>query len=191
MDKSWLSVGFIILIILVILIIISNPVIRNELYYLYAIRPQITAISSFRNSKDSPGIDGTIVFTEIKNMTKIDIDLTGIPDGEHGFHIHNAGDLSRGCDSACDHFNPTGVNHGDINIGHVGDMGNIVSLNKKVKMTLYSNNIKLHGPHSIIGRSVVIHKDKDDLGLGNHPESLTTGNSGPRIGCAVIGYKAC
>lgn len=189
--EKWVSVLFVVIIVLIILMVIYNPTIRNELYYLYNKRDPIVAIASFRGGKDSPGIDGTVVFKEDKNLTIIDVDLEGVPDGLHGFHIHKAGDLSKGCQSACDHFNPTNVDHGDINNGHVGDMGNVISSDKKIKMTLYSDKIKLSGPNSIIGRSVVIHENPDDLGLGNHQESLTTGNSGPRIGCAVIGYKAC
>ena len=48
--------------------------------------------------------------------------------------------------------------------------------------------IKLQGKYSILGRSVVVHEDKDDLGRGNNNESLITGNAGKRLDCAVIGY---
>ena len=55
---------------------------------------------------------------------------------------------------------------------------------------MVDNYIKLRGTKSnIIGRSVVIHLNKDDLGLGNQEDSLTTGHAGPRITCAVIGYS--
>ena len=47
----------------------------------------------------------------------------------------------------------------------------------------------MHGyKYNIIGRGLVIHEDPDDLGLGGDKTSLTTGNSGKRIACAVIGY---
>ena len=32
-----------------------------------------------------------------------------------------------------------------------------------------------------------MHADADDLGKGGHELSLTTGNSGARVGCGVIG----
>jgi Cu-Zn family superoxide dismutase len=39
----------------------------------------------------------------------------------------------------------------------------------------------------LFGRSVIIHADEDDYGLGGFDDSLTTGHSGKRIACAVIG----
>ena len=37
------------------------------------------------------------------------------------------------------------------------------------------------------GRSVIVHADEDDYGLGKKDDSKTTGHSGKRIACAVIG----
>jgi Cu-Zn family superoxide dismutase len=55
---------------------------------------------------------------------------------------------------------------------------------------MVDNLIKLRGTKAnIIGRSLVIHEDMDDLGLGNHSDSLKTGHAGKRITCAVIGYS--
>jgi Cu/Zn superoxide dismutase len=41
--------------------------------------------------------------------------------------------------------------------------------------------------HQVIGRSMIAHADVDDLGLGGHELSKTTGNAGGRIACGVIG----
>ena len=58
------------------------------------------------------------------------------------------------------------------------------------KYVIRDNIIKLRGnKYNIIGRGLIIHADEDDCGKGNFPDSLTTGHSGKRIACAVIGYS--
>ena len=139
-------------------------------------------------------IQGTVIFREnfkCKNIT-IEVDLKGLQPGKHGFHIHEFGDLTEGCASLCNHYNPFGKNHGGPNDKerHVGDLGNIIANSKGIsKMKFDDKIIKLRGKYSIIGRSVVIHEDEDDLGKGDNAESLITGNAGKRIACAVIGYS--
>ena len=57
-------------------------------------------------------------------------------------------------------------------------------------MTIEDSLIKLRDwKCNIIGRSVVIHEDRDDNGKGGFPDSLTTGHAGKRIACSVIGYS--
>ena len=153
-----------------------------------------------------PGINGHIEFNEkSKNLMEIKINISGLSEGLHGFHIHETGDLRKGCSSLCSHFNPYNTFHGDISDDkynrHVGDLGNIYAdKNGIVNTTLYDKLIKLRGKCNIIGRSVVVHNLPDDLGRGGldnngniidkkkHNESLKTGNAGKRIACGVIGW---
>ena len=50
--------------------------------------------------------------------------------------------------------------------------------------------VKLIGPHSIIGRSIVVKSSEDDLGRGGHEFSLSTGNSGQRVAGGVVGIAS-
>lgn len=175
--------------IILIYIIICNGIIRDEVIGLYKPSVPVEAIACFRNTRDCSGITGTVkMYEDLDDKeTVIDVELEGIADGKHGFHIHTSGDLSQGCKSACDHYNPFGVTHGSLDDGHVGDLGNIVSKNGTVRQQIRSKAVKLRGKYSVIGRTVVIHEFEDDLGNGVGIESKKTGNSGSRIGCAVIG----
>lgn len=92
--------------------------------------------------------------------------------------------------SAGPHFNPFGKEHGAPNaeIRHVGDLGNVeADASGSAKINITDKFITLSGPLSILGRTVVVHADIDDLGVGGHELSKTTGNAGGRIGCGVIG----
>jgi len=154
-------------------------------------KESITAIAVF----DTKKIKGTVRFTEdiVKQDIVIDIDIVGLKPGLHGFHIHTYGDMSEQCDSMCAHFNPYGKSHGgpDSAVRHIGDLGNIrADSNGLVKYRIRDSAIKLRGTKcNIIGRGLIIHADEDDLGLGSHEDSLTTGHAGKRIACAVIGYS--
>ena len=141
-------------------------------------------------------INGTVRFTEdlINNDVKIELNLKGLPPNSlHGFHVHEAGDLTDKCTSMCAHFNPYGNTHGcpGMSERHVGDLGNIkTNARGEAKYTFYDSMIKLRGAKcNILGRGLIIHADEDDCGEGGNAESLKTGNAGKRIACAVIGYS--
>lgn len=54
-------------------------------------------------------------------------------------------------------------------------------------MTLTTDKFELYGPLSIVGRGCGVHGKEDDLGRGNNDASLRNGNSGPAIGCGIVG----
>ena len=45
-------------------------------------------------------------------------------------------------------------------------------------MKISDKLIKLRGKYSVIGRSIVIHDDPDDLGIPDNSDSHTTGHAG-------------
>jgi Cu-Zn family superoxide dismutase len=175
-----------------IFIIISANIYFYYIYPNYIMKKQVIAVANIIDDK----IKGTVQFYEIINGDKVIVHvlLSGLKKNSiHGFHIHEAGDLSDNCMGACAHFNPYNKNHGgrDSKERHVGDLGNIKTDNNgNVDFQFSDKLIKLRGTKSnIIGRSIVIHEDEDDEGKGDFPDSLTTGHSGKRMVCAVIGYS--
>mmetsp|Transcript_3348 Transcript_3348/g.2799 ORF Transcript_3348/g.2799 Transcript_3348/m.2799 type:complete len:122 (+) Transcript_3348:321-686(+) len=115
--------------------------------------------------------------------------MGGLTPGNHGFHVHELPVTGNDCDSTSTHYNPTGVEHGDIDgeHHHVGDLGNIFAgQDGNAVQTITSHTLELSGQFTVIGRSLVIHRDEDDLGCGHDDESLANGNSGPRIACCTI-----
>lgn len=127
---------------------------------------------------------------DAKSPVEVTGDISGLAKGLHGFHIHEFGDNTNGCISAGAHFNPQNQTHGGPNheIRHVGDLGNVEAGDDGVaKVHIKDSIISLQGEHSVIGRTVVVHADPDDLGQGGHELSKTTGNAGARLACGVIG----
>jgi Cu-Zn family superoxide dismutase len=141
-------------------------------------------------------VSGIVSFTEKikgdkKECLSIHYEIRGLKDGKHGFHIHQKGDLTDGCHSACAHFNPGNHKHGGLcsKIRHLGDLGNITSIKQVAKGTIRASGLSLdpRKKNSIIGRMIIVHDKEDDLGKGGDKESTITGNAGERVACGVIG----
>ena len=148
----------------------------------------ILAICVLRN--DELGIKGIVKFTQTGEVTKIECEVNGLKTGTHGFHIHEFGNLSNACITAGAHYNPFGKTHGGPadEERHVGDLGNLVAdENGYAKFELEDKLIKLSGPYSVIGRSIICHEGEDDLGRGGFEDSKTTGHAGARLCCGIIG----
>jgi Cu-Zn family superoxide dismutase len=161
-------------------------------------------------------IKGTVTFHQCsaKQPVLVKIELYDLPNNNtRAIHIHEYGDETDGCNSLGSHWNPNNTTHGCMFLSnpscpkkemesHAGDMiNNIVPKNKKFSFSYIDNRITLFGniDQTIIGRSVVIHEGKDDLGMGGldkdgnvideeaREESLKTGSAGKRMACAIIG----
>lgn len=132
------------------------------------------------------GASGKLQFFALPDEAgvKIDGELMGLSPGNHGMHVHEVGS----CDSpdgmsAGGHFNPTAAPHGaaDAATSHVGDLGNITAdAQGHAKVSIIKGAARLTGPATIVGRSIIVHKDADDC------KSQPAGQSGARIACGVI-----
>ncbi|KAJ6027066.1 hypothetical protein N7499_005173 [Penicillium canescens] len=108
------------------------------------------------------------------------------PNRERGFHIHEFGDNTDGCTSAGPHFNPYGRTHGapSDHERHVGDHGNFrTDADGNSTGITQDKMMKLIGPESVVGRTMVIHAGTDELGRGSDLESKKTGNACSRPAC--------
>lgn len=136
-----------------------------------------------------PRVTGLVLFRQSAPEARLEafFDLEGFPEesnnSKRAIHVHQFGDLTQGCDSTGPHYNPLSVLHPH----HPGDFGNFVVRDGRVWKHQASLPASLAGPHSILGRSVVVHAGEDDLGRGNNPASVQNGNAGPRLACCVVG----
>ncbi|KAL9243942.1 hypothetical protein vseg_017773 [Gypsophila vaccaria] len=141
--------------------------------------------------KGASAVEGVVTLTqEDDGPTTVNVRLTGLTPGKHGFHLHEYGDTTNGCISTGAHFNPNKLTHGapEDEVRHAGDLGNIVANTDGVaEATIVDSQILLSGPNSVVGRALVVHELEDDLGKGGHELSLTTGNAGGRLACGVVG----
>lgn len=64
------------------------------------------------------------------------------------------------------HFNPFGKSHESPNSDerHVGSLGNITSDGSVATFHIEDSLVQVMGPFSVIGRSVIIYENEDDLG---------------------------
>lgn len=142
--------------------------------------------------KKKNNVSGKVLFEQVKKGVKVTYDFKGLKNGKHGFHVHEKGNFKGDCNKAGAHFNPSGRSHAGRKSKkrHIGDLGNVTTKNKVTKGSFIDKKISLEGKNNIIGRSLIVHDLKDDLGKGKNSESLKTGNAGARLNCArILKYK--
>jgi len=139
---------------------------------------------------------GTVFFKQEENEPcQIIGKLKGLSPGYHGLHIHQYGNRTgANCSNTGVCFNPKRVDHGAPwdcpGQRHYGDLGNIKADSCGVaRIDMTDNLVTLVGPDSVIGRSLVVHSDADDLGRGQNFSSKVDGNVGARLSCGIIGLS--
>ncbi len=130
-------------------------------------------------------VNGTVFFAKTDSGVQVTVYIEGLTPGKHGFHIHEFGDCSSGDGkSAGGHFNPGDKQHGAPmgEMRHAGDLGNVEANEEGIaQLEYFDKDMQLNGANSIIGHSIIVHADEDDL------TSQPTGNAGARVACGVIG----
>jgi len=149
----------------------------------------LSAVAVFK----TPQVEGEVIICKKdKSRVTLKATFTKLPKGNHGFHIHKAGDLrGEGCKGLCEHYDKGKHDHGSYysTVRHTGDLGNIKNfLGKSSAKSVCKKTYTIKSTvHDLLGRSFVVHEDEDDLGKGGFSDSKVTGHSGARIACALIG----
>ena len=126
------------------------------------------------------------VYQVNKDSVRVQVQVKGLaPNSEHGFHIHENGNCaSPDAMSAGGHYNPTAHQHGKAGAAsHVGDLPSLMADSAGTATLVWESKTLSIGdgkPTDVKGRSVIVHKDKDDY------TTQPTGNSGARLGCGLI-----
>lgn len=145
-----------------------------------------TGTAVIRPTAEGSTLSGTVKFEDTTKGLKVSVELSGVPAGEHGFHVHEFGVCEDAGKAAGSHYNPLKTPHGDVvkdgvHKAHAGDMGSInAGADGKVVLEVVIPKLALTGAkNSAAGRAVIVHEKKDDM-------SQPVGNAGARIGCGVI-----
>ena len=130
-------------------------------------------------------VKGEVTFTQTDSGVLIVANVEGLSEGKHGFHVHEYGDITKSDGtSAGGHFNPHGTDHAspEDTERHAGDFGNLIAdENGNAYYERIDSLISFKGINNIIGRSIIVHADEDDL------VSQPTGDAGGRVAHGVIG----
>lgn len=131
---------------------------------------------------------GNATFQPAEGGVKVDLAVTGVKPGKHGFHVHAIGScVAPDFKSAGPHFNPAGKQHGHENPqgAHAGDLPNVdVAEDGSGRVSVVGKGLTLgEGGGSLFqpgGTALVLHADPDD------GKSDPAGNAGARIACGVV-----
>lgn len=141
--------------------------------------PQAVAVVTGNN--DFPELMGVVEFyrTPYEGILVI-ATITGLPmtsdtdrTGFYAMHIHEYGDCTVPFDKTGMHYNPSERPHPE----HAGDLLPLLSNDGYAWSAFYDVRFKIE---EVIGRSVIIHKQRDDF------TTQPSGDAGEKIGCGTI-----
>ncbi|MER6970508.1 superoxide dismutase family protein [Nocardioides sp. NPDC000445] len=145
---------------------------------------------------------GTVEIEEDDGATQINIRVSGLSAGYHGFHVHTTGkceadstapdDPSKTGDflSAGGHLNPDDSAHGE----HLGDLPSLLVQEDGTATLEFTGPFTLEDLRDADGSAVMIHAGPDNYANvperyapeGPDEDTTKTGDAGDRIACAVI-----
>ncbi len=136
---------------------------------------------------DQSGVEvGTVeIFETSTGGLLFSVEATGMPEGGHGFHVHETGECSGDFTSAGDHYQPGGNSHGLLagEGAHAGDLPNVFAgADGNLRADLTSAVLSIEGGEAPVmdddGSAIIVHENPDSYG--------EDAGAGGRIACGVI-----
>jgi Cu-Zn family superoxide dismutase len=134
---------------------------------------------------------GSVTITESSGGLVFTPNLTSLPPGAHGFHVHETGSCGTNekdgkkvaAGAAGGHFDPTASKHhaGPSGDGHLGDLPALVVSDNGAAGTAVTAP-RLTKLSEVKGKTLMIHAGGDNF--ADQPKPL--GGGGERIACGVI-----
>lgn len=134
-----------------------------------------------KGSTQHPNLSGIVNFYHTPyGGILIEAEIFGLPNIEttdssnfYGMHIHEFGDCSNQFQNTGNHYNPSHVSHPK----HSGDLPPLLGNQGYAYTIFYDKRFTIE---EIIGKSMVVHSQRDDF------TTQPAGDSGTKIGCGVI-----
>ena len=132
---------------------------------------------------------GKAAFEQTPTGVLISVDVTGLPPGGHGIHLHATGSCTPDFKAAAGHINPGKAKHGLRNPEGPdnGDLPNLfVAADGSARAEFFTTRVSVSGGDRPAlldgdGSAVIIHENPDDH------MTQPIGGAGGRIACGVIG----
>ena len=128
---------------------------------------------------------GAVTFIQGPRGVLIQARLSGVPEGWHGFHIHETGSCEPDFSAAGGHYAPTGIGHGVLHEGghHPGDTVNVYAhVDGTANADQYTVDVTLGSGAGTLfdadGSAIIVHEGPDSYGEAP--------GAGARIACGVI-----
>ena len=143
-------------------------------------------VAAIKGTAPDSTISGTAALVDTPEGLKVSVNVSNVPPGTHGFHIHEFGSCEDTGKAAGGHYNPMNSPHGMImkdgsKKAHAGDLGNIeIGADGTGKLEAVIKGVTLsNGKETVGGRAIILHEKADDFGQ-------PVGNAGGRIACGPI-----
>jgi superoxide dismutase, Cu-Zn family len=128
---------------------------------------------------------GYVLFRDMRAGVHVEADLTDLPPGPHGFHIHETGACTPDFSAAGEHLAPEGHEHGFAanEEPHPGDLPNIwVADDGTVRAEFINWRLTMDQLLDEDGSAVMVHSAADTY--------MDPASAGERIACGVVEQRS-